>query len=99
MAQELEGLMIESKYLVGDILAMGGYGHIFRAKDTTVKNSHLVIKMTKHHDVNNIEYDTLNDINKVAQYCGINNVIPKIYSKGGIVILDPLMVEKENPAV
>ena len=90
--------MVESKYLVGDILAMGSYGHIFKAVDTNVKNSHLVIKMTKHHDINDIEFNTLLEVNQVAQYCGITDVIPKVFSKGGIVILDPLMIEKENPA-
>lgn len=86
--------MVENRFLVGGNLAEGSYGHIFKAVDTTAKQingSKVIIKLTKHHLINLKEYTAMVDVGEVAQYCGITKEVPKVFSMGKIVILDPLM--------
>ena len=52
-----------------------------------------MIKFTKHHSTNEMEYNAVYKSGQTAEYCGIKNVILKVFSKGKIVILDPSFTE------
>ena len=66
--------MIEDIYLVESKLSQGGFGKVYLAQDTNLKK-HVVIKVNSDHDLNNHEFNIMNDLNGISGF-------PRVISQG-----------------
>ena len=51
-------------------------------------SSSVVVKFSQHHETSDSEFKSLSEVNLMANLLHEPNLIPKVFSRGRIVILD-----------
>lgn len=86
----LEGHLLEKRYMLSKKLNEGAFGQIYSGFDIKEKingqEKPIVIKFSKNHQMNDVEFKALTDVAEKAKANGVEMV--GTFSKGQVLVLD-----------
>ena len=76
----MTGLTLSKRYEVLNKLSEGKFGMVYNARDIKRNNRNVIVKVSKNHEINKDEYETLRQLNKIDK-SKISNKL-KVYGGG-----------------